>query len=559
VRRLAKRARESGAAFREVVANPGLRNLELAWAFAIVGHWAYTIAVSVYAYEAGGASAVGLVFALRLGAAAVVAPFAGMLADRYRRDLILLGSSLVRIVVMAAAAVCVFADAPPAAVYTLAVAAAVATAPFRSTQAALTPSLAKSPAQLTAANAIASTIESLAIFAGPALAAFLMALTSTGVVFAINAGMLVLTALFVLRIHAPPVTKKPELEAGTIVSEALAGFRVIGGDPPLRTLTALLSAQTLLLGALEVYIVVLAFEVLDQGAAGVGLLNSIMGIGALVGGIAALSLTGSRRLSVPVAIGVALVGAPLALIGAWPESVLIPLLLAVVAGGSTVLDVAGFTLVQRVVSDDVMARVFGVVQMLFYITLAAGAAVAPALVDWLGIRGALAATGASLVVLVAVLWTRLTRIDARAQAPDQAGFRLLTSIPIFTLLPGASLEHLAARLVPLQLDAGTVIVREGEEGDRFFIVAEGTVDVSTDGERASTLGAGDHFGEIALIRQSPRTATVTATTPVVLYALDRDDFLAAVTSHAPSAEAAEEVVSSRLAGIPVAGARLPAG
>ncbi len=237
----------------------------------------------------------------------------------------------------------------------------------------------------------------------------------------------------------------------------------------------------------------------------------------------------------------------------------IPLLLAVVAVGSTVLDVAGFTLVQRVVSDDVMARVFGVVQMLFYITLAAGAAVAPGLVDWLGIRGALVATGASLVVLVALLWTKLARIDARAQAPDQASFRLLTSIPIFALLPGASLEHLAARLVPLQVDPGTVIIREGEEGDRFYIVAEGTVDVSTGGKRASTLEAGDHFGEIALIRESPRTATVTAATPVVLYALDRDDFLAAVTSHAPSADAAEDVVSSRLSGVPVTGTRLPAG
>jgi hypothetical protein len=449
----------------------------------------------------------------------------------------------------------VLTDAPPAAVYALAVAAAIATAPFRSTQAALTPSLTTSPAQLTAANAIASTIESMAVFAGPAIAGLLIALTSTGVVFAINAGMLAIAALFVLRIHAPPVTKRPELEAGTIVSEALAGFRVIGGDPPLRTLTALLSAQTLLLGALEVYIVVLAFEVLDRGAAGVGLLNSIMGIGALAGGIAALSLTGSRRLSIPVAAGVVLVGAPLALIGAWPESVLIPLLLAVAAVGSTLLDVAGFTLVQRVVSDEVMARVFGVVQMLFYITLAAGAAVAPALVEWLGIRGALAVTGAGLVALVALLWPKLTRIDARAEVPDEAGFRLLTAIPIFAPLPGASLEHLAGRLVPLRLDPGTVVVREGEEGDRFYIVADGTVDVTTAGGRASRLDAGDHFGEIALIRQSPRTATVTAATPVVLYALDRDDFLAAVTGHQPSAEAAESVVSARLAGVEAMGVR----
>jgi hypothetical protein len=197
--------------------------------------------------------------------------------------------------------------------------------------------------------------------------------------------------------------------------------------------------------------------------------------------------------------------------------------------------------------------------MLFYITLAIGAAVAPGLVDWLGIRGALAVTGAALVVLVALLWTKLQHIDAGAEAPDEAGFQLLTSIPIFAPLPGPSLDHLAGRLVPLQLDAGTVIVREGDEGDRFYIVAEGTVEVTSESGSASTLAAGDHFGEIALIRESPRTATVTAKTPVVLYALDRDDFLAAVTSHAPSAEAAEEVISSRLTGIPVAGARLPAG
>jgi hypothetical protein len=186
-----------------------------------------------------------------------------------------------------------------------------------------------------------------------------------------------------------------------------------------------------------------------------------------------------------------------------------------------------------------------------------GAIAAPPLIDWLGLEGALIATGAALVGLVLVCWPSVARIDAKAVAPEVEELRILTSVPIFAPLPGMTLEHLAGRLVPLRLDPETVIVREGDAGDRFYIVAEGVVEVSEYGRPISELEAGGYFGEIALIRDVARTATVTAKTPVVLYALDREDFLAAVTSHEPSAEAAEEVVSARLAGIPVAGARVP--
>ncbi|MGH3111227.1 MAG: cyclic nucleotide-binding domain-containing protein, partial [Gaiellaceae bacterium] len=203
--------------------------------------------------------------------------------------------------------------------------------------------------------------------------------------------------------------------------------------------------------------------------------------------------------------------------------------------------------------------VFGVIQMLWLLTLGVGALVAPFIVDGIGIEAALIATGASLVGLVVVLWPKLSRIDREAEAPEADELRVLASVPIFTPLPGSSLEHLAGRLVPMRLDAGTMVVREGDAGDRFYIVAEGEVEISEAGRPLSELEAGGYFGEIALLRDVPRTATVTAKTPVVLYALDREDFLAAVTSHAPSTQAAEDVVSSRLAGVPVAGARLPAG
>jgi len=560
VRDLRRRFQDSGAAFVAVVRNPDLRRLEIAWAWSVLGQWSYLVAVSVYAYDQGGEKAVGLVFALRLIPAAFIAPFAGILADRYRRERVLLYTNLVRIVLVTAAAVGVYADVEPPIVYGLAVAAAMATTPFRSAQAALTPTLAKTPAELTAANAVASSVESLAVFVGPALAGLLLALASTGTVFAANAAMLVLSTLVLVRIRAPRLARRSEIEAGTIVSEALAGFRTIGRNSSLRVLIGLLSWQTFVAGMLQVFIVVTAFQLLEQGDAGVGYLNSALGLGALIGGIASLSLTGVTRLGSPMMAGVLGWGVPLILLGLLPAELAIALaMFALVGAANSVLDVAGFTLVQRAVPDEVLARVFGVIQMLWLLTLGVGALVAPFIVDAIGIEPALMATGASLVGLGVVLWPTLSRIDAAAKAPEAEELRVLASVPIFTPLPGSSLEHLAGRLVPTRLDAGTMIVREGDAGDRFYIVAEGAVEISEEGKPISELNAGGYFGEIALLRDVPRTATVTAKTSVVLYALDREDFLAAVTSHAPSAQAAEEVVSSRLAGVPVAGARLPAG
>jgi hypothetical protein len=284
-----------------------------------------------------------------------------------------------------------------------------------------------------------------------------------------------------------------------------------------------------------------------------------MGIGALVGGVLAFSLTGARRLSPAFMLGVVLWGVPLILLGIWQSIAPALLLFALLGVGNSLVDVAAFTLVQRAVPDEILARVFGVIQMLWLGSAGIGAAVAPLLINWLGFDEALIVTGALLPALVLLFWRKVARIDAAATPPDPDELRILGSVPIFAPLPGMTLEHLAGRLVPLRLEPGTVVVREGDPGDRFFIVADGTVEVSEYGRAISELGPGGYFGEIALLRDVARTATVTTSTQTVLYALDRDDFLAAVTSHAPSAEAAEEVVSSRLAGIPIGGARLPLG
>ena len=555
-----KRFRDSLAAFAAVGRNANLRWLELGWTASIIGHYAFLIAVSVYAYGVGGEKAVGLIFLARLIPAALIAPFAGMLGDRYPRERVLLLTNVTRVILVGAAAIAVFLGADPMVVYGLSIAATIANTPFRSAQAALTPTLARSPSELTAANAVASGVESIAVFAGPALAGVLLALASTEVVFTITALLIVVSAVFIVLIKVERAEQpRRELDAATIAAERLAGFTTLGRHSSLRVMMVLLTAQTAMFGALQVFIVVMAIQLLDLGEGGVGYLNAAISIGAFIGAVGALSLTGARRLSPAFLGGLIVTGLPLIAVGVRPEVVISVLALAVMGIGNSFVDVAGLTLVQRSVPDEVLARVFGVIQMLWMAAMGIGAALAPALISALGLETALIVTGAFLPLLVVLFGTVVARIDAAAEAPQADELRVLASVPIFAPLPGGSLEHLAARLVPLRVDPGTVIVREGDAGDRFYIVADGKIDVSQYGGTISELGAGSYFGEIALLRDVPRTATVTARTNVVLYALDRDDFLATVTGHPASAEAAETVMSARLAGAPTTSERLSGG
>jgi MFS family permease len=544
--------RESARSFAAVFRNANLRRLEGAWTASAVGHWALLVAVSVYAYGQGGEKAVGVVFLLRLVPAGIIAPFAGVLADRYRRESVLFASALVRCLLAAGAAVGVALDAPAPVVYGLAIATSIASAPFRSAQAALTPTLAATPGELTAANAVASTVESLAFFLGPALAGLLLAVTGIDVVFGLTSASFAVAALVVLRIRAPRVEVSKEVEASTILGECLAGFRVVLKHRTLRVLIGFLTAQTLVAGLMLVYLVVIAIEVLDLGDSGVGYLNSAFGVGALVGALGALGLTGARRLSPAFVFGILLWGVPLIALGLSSSVVAALVLFGVMGAGNSLVDVAGYTLVQRAVPDEVLARVFGVIQFSFLTSLGIGGMLAPILLDAFGTEKALIVTGAFLPVLVLLFGRQVAKIDATAAAPEAQELRLLGAVPIFAPLPGAALEHIAGRLVPLRLEAGTVIVREGDAGDRFYVVVEGEVDVTAEGKPVSTLAAGGYFGEIALLKDVPRTATVAARTPVVLYALEREDFLAAVTGHAPSAKAAESVISSRLSGLATA-------
>lgn len=541
---LRERLGESAAAFAEVFRNPGLRRVQLAWAGSVAGDWAYAVALAVYAYGAGGAAAVGLVGLIRFVPAAVAAPFAGIIADRFRRERVMLAADLVRAVALAAAAVAVFADAPPALVYVLAAVVSVVAMAFRPAQAAVLPSLARSPDELTAANVASTTIESVGSFAGPALGGFLLAATDAGVVFAVTAGTFLWSAALVSRISTKAREPRPAAGPG-LLAEATAGFRAITSDSPLRVLTLLFSAQTLVAGALNVLIVVLALELLDVGDAGVGWLNAAVGAGGIAGAALALALVGRRRLAGDFGLGLILWGAPIALIAVFPDLVPALVLLAVVGVGNTIADIAGLTLLQRAIPDEVLARAFGVLESLWVGTIGLGAVLVPPLIAALGERGALLATGALLPVLAALYWRRLAAIDKEAP-PATRELALLRAIPLFAPLPVPTIEHLARSLVPVRVEAGQAVLRQGEAGDRFFVIGSGRAAITADGRSLRTLEAGDHFGEIALLRDVPRTASVTAQTELELYALERDEFVAAVTGHSASAEAADAVIGARL-------------
>ena len=543
---LRERLDESFRSFGQIFRNPDIRRLELGWAVSVFGHWAYGIALAVYAFDKGGAGAVGLVGLIRFLPPAVFGPFTAMLADRYRREHVIIGAHIARAAMVGLSAAVMAADGPLPLLYVLTGLVAIAFSAIRPAQAALLPGLAATPVELTSANVATSTIEAVGIFGGPAIGGILLAATSPALVVAVAAVGFVVSAVVTARISPQPVPDRPE-EGRNIVREFAAGYVTLVKERGLRVLVILLIAQTLVAGSLNVLIVVTALQLLDLGEGGVGYLTSALGIGGVLGAIVSVGLVGRARLTADFTAGIVLWGLPIAIIGFWPDPIPAFVLLMVVGLGNTLVDVSAFTLLQRAVPDEVLGRVFGAVQSLWVGTIGLGSILAPVAIDLFGIKGALIATGSLLPILAAICWRRLRVLD-RAEVPERE-LELLRGISIFRPLPAAILEGLAHAMLPLHVEAGREIVREGEAGDRFYVIASGEVEVVKDDQVINEEGPGEFFGEISLLRDVPRTATVRAKTDVELRALERDDFIAAVTGHAASAEAADSVVATRLSSL----------
>jgi MFS family permease len=542
---LANRVSAARRDFGGVLRNPNLRRLQLAWAFSIVSTWAYSIAIVVFAFEEGGATAVGVVGLLRWVAAGVVSPFAAVLADRYERRAVMVASDLLRAALIAGAAAAVLADASAYVVYLLAALVSIAGTPFRPAEAALTPELVRTPEELGAANVVASAIESTGIFVGPALGGLLVALTSVSTAFLVTAGGVVLSAVLIVRIRVAAEPEGDDESVGAIREELLEGFRAIFQSRGVALLVGLFAAQTFVDGLLGVLIAVVAFDYLSGGASTVGWLNAASGVGGLVGAGLAGILVGRGKLASDFGLGVVLFGVPLALVATWQSEGLALVLLAGVGIGNTLADVSGMTLLQRVTPPAVIGRVFGVLESILLLTVALGAAVAPALVSAFGTRGALVISGLLLPALVVPSLGALRHLDAEARVP-RAELELLAHVPFLRSLPEPALERLARSAEHDGAGAGETVVRQDDPGERFYVVASGELEVSVDGTVIRRLYDGDYFGEIALLRDVPRTATVRARRDSELLTVGRDDFLTAVTGYAPSLSSAEAVVGLRL-------------
>jgi MFS family permease len=536
---------ESLGAFRAVLGNRDLRLVQSAAVAAETGKWLYIVALEVYAYRTGGATAVGIVNVIRIVPSAICAPFAAVFADRFPRQRVMLLVTLARTLAFAGAAAAVAISLPSGVVYVAAGAVTLLGTVFRPAEAAVMPSLARTPEELTAANVAASTIVSVGSFVGPAIGGVLLATTSIETVFAATAATFLLATLVLTRLRVDRRPDRTTHEVG-LASEAFAGFRTILTDRHLRLIVGLYGAQTLVAGAFTVLVVVVAIEFLGIGGSGVGYLNSAFGVGGLIGVGLTFLLIGRQRLGSDFAIGMFLWGIPLIVVALWANTAVAIVAIAVVGIGDVLIEVAAPTLLQRAVPDEVLARVFGAVEAVLIGTMGIGSIVAPALVAGLGTRGALLATGALLPALGLLCWRRLAAVDAEVRVPIHE-IGLLRRIPIFAPLGPPSLEELASRLVPLQLATATEVFRQGEQGDRFYVIDSGEVEISVDGTPVRRQGPGDYFGEIALLHDVPRTATVVATTDVTLYGLDRDEFLGALTGHAESREAAETIAGARLA------------
>jgi MFS family permease len=538
---------DSGArrlrAFRSLAGNRPLVRVLGGYALFIVTEYSVWIAMLVFAYSRGGATIAGLVAVAQLVPGVVLAPVAAAVADRRSPVVLLAGGYLVQAVAMAATAAAVIAGATIAA-YAAAVVAATAVTTTRPAQSTLVPSVCATPDQLTAANVVVGWLEAAAITASGLLAGALIWLGGVASVFAVCAGLGVIAAALVARLRvaalAPSRERAPPVLAG--LSE---GLRLAVRRPRLRLMLALLTAEAVVVGALDLLIVILAIGVLGRPQAWAGYLNAAYGVGAVLAATMSVMLVG-RRLGVPILGAALLLSGALAALAFGLGLAGTVALLTVIGASRALLDVASRTLLQRSVPAPLIGRIFGVLEGLSMAGLALGALLVPVLVRLGGNR--LALLGVAVVLPLAAMagGRRLFGLDTEAPVPV-VEIALLRSLPLFAELPAPAIEGLAAALTRVEVPAGTVLIRQGDPGDAYYAIAAGQLDVLQDGRFLRRCGRGDGVGEIALLRTIPRTASVIAHTDTTVFKLNRELFLTAVLGHAATQRQAARITDARLA------------
>ncbi|HQZ33414.1 MAG TPA: cyclic nucleotide-binding domain-containing protein [Ilumatobacteraceae bacterium] len=507
----------------------------------VIGEWALWVAILVYAYGAGGSKLAGITSAGLLIPASVVAPFAGRAADGARPDRVLFLVYVAQTASLASAALLAMAGAPPWAVI-VAVGVAVTGVTFiRPSIAVVVPGLVVSPGDLVAANLLTGNADSFSVLAGPLLASALLVADGPALVFAACAAVNAVGVLLTFRLGDRSGVG-PGAVASTRVTHArrsrlMDAMRTMAQQRGTLPLLAVLGGQYALVGALDLLVVDLAFTVLGLGDAGPGVLSALVGVGAVLGGAASVVIVGRRQLSIVMIACLGAIAAAMATLGASPVLWTTALMLPVAGTGRSLLDVSGRMLLQRCAPQDALASVFAILEVLSGAGMLCGSVMVQVLIAHGGSRAALFGVAIFFVLVIAVTAPGLRRVEEHADAPV-VQIRLLRATRLFGALPGPVLESLARGSEMIDFGSSTTIVRQGEPGDDYFVIAGGMVDVHVDGVRVRSIGRPAGFGEIALLADLPRTATVTTAEPTSVLAIERSQFLAAVTGHDESARVA---------------------
>ena len=532
-------------AVRDVLRNGAIRRIEIAWAAGTAADAAFLVVLLVVAYDSGGALAAGILGAVRVVPMIAAAPFAPRLVVRFRGDRVLAAINIARSLGAIAAAVVVATGLPVELTYVLAAVVAGAGSLVRPIQTALLPAFARSPHELVASNVASSMGEGLGTFVGPLLAGILIATTGSVAASILVAATFASAAAALTGIR---FERAADARGGAVESERRPKFSespaLLRRYPSALVVTSDFAMQSMVRGLLVTLIVVGSIELLDMGDTGVGLLTAAIGLGGLAGAAGALGLKGGGNLGRVFVVALAGWGLPLVLIGAVPVPAVALAALFATGASNAVLDVSGFTLMQRGVQNEDRVTVFAASESLWGTGVLVGSLLSPALIALLDPRGAFLVAGAILPIL-ALATRRPIERGSRNAGDAEAHLALLRSNPLFAPLPLTALDRLAENLAPVAFAQGDLIMRKGDPGDHYLLIADGEVDVSDDGRALRTCGRGDGVGEIALLRRVPRTATVVARTPVQGFTIGAPAFIAAVSGDAAAA-AAEAVATARL-------------
>lgn len=532
--------------------NRDVRRLQLAFVGSEIGSWAYAMAIMVWAYGEGGAALVGTWAGVRALLSAFGAPIGGVIADRWsRRAYMLAVDAICGVLVLFTAAAIAF-DLGLWAVLVPATLSSIVGTTFRPAQAGLLPRLVDNPKQLTSANATAEIIDSTAQWVGPAIAGILLGIFGIVPVVLLQAVGFLWSLFLVSRVQsdrkvrASSKDRDPGEDADakeSFLTEAAGGFRAILQDRDMSALTGLLAVNGVLAGVLMVLVVLVAADLIGDPNA-VGMLSAVLGVATFVGGFVILSLAGRARLGRLMVIGVLGWCIPLIILGLAPSLVIVILAFIVIGLCDPLINVGFGTIPPRLVPDRLLSRVFAAIESMFIGAAALGAFITPVLVSWLGLERTVLVLGVAGVVVTLACSVRIPHLDKRLAEPR--GLDLLARSPLFEPLSPVVREQIAHKLEPVTAGAGEVILAKGGVSDLLYLIESGEVEVTDDGLVLATLGPNDVIGEIGLIRDVPRTATVTALSEVSLLALSRDDFLGLVAGNDAVRSVTADLATMRL-------------